>query len=145
MRSSSTAGPRRSRSGSAERGFTLVEVAVALLVLGLSILGAVQATSGVLHVRNDLPRYAHASSLAEQKLHELALASPDSLSRHGRSAWREVRLPPHGYRWRTTVRPDPRSPGLWRVAAEVAWTEEVFRLETVLYRPRDRTPGSVTP
>lgn len=131
-------GPARSGSadGRGERGFTLLEALVALLVVGLAVLGAVEAASHALRVQGDALRRAEAAALADARLQELSLPSRDSLEAHGARSWEEIRLGPHRYRRRSSVFPSPERDGLWRATVEVAWADGSLQVETLLYRPR---------
>lgn len=136
------------RSGSAEPaptgrrqgGFTLLEALVALLLVGLGVVGALEAASRTLRTQADVGRHAEAASLADERLSALSLLPRDSLAACCDARWRTVRLDDRRYRRRADVA-EAGGEGLWRAAVEVAWEDGTVRLETLVYRP-DRLAGA---
>lgn len=120
---------------SPESGFTLLEALVALLVVGLGVVGAVEAASRALRTQAEVGRHAEATQLADERLTYLSLLPGDSLAACCAAGWRSVELDDRRYRRRSEVARSEAGPGLWRAAAEVAWEGGSVRLETLLYRP----------
>lgn len=114
---------------------------MAVLLVGLGVVGALEAASRTLRTQAEVGRHAEAAQLADERLQALALLPRDSLTSCCRAGWRVVELDDRRYRRRAAVVPSEAGSDLWRAAAEVAWEEGSVRLETVLYRP-ERAPGS---
>ena len=123
-----------------EGGFTLLEALVALLVVGLGIVGAVEAASRALRTQAGVGRRAEAAALADERLSALSLLPRDSLAACCDARWRTVRLDDRRSRRRSEVA-EAEDDGLWRARVEVAWGDGSFRVETLLYRP-DRRSGT---
>lgn len=132
------AGPSRPSSlapPGPESGFTLLEALVALLVVGLGVVGAVEAASRALGTQAEVGRHAEAVQLADERLTGLSLLPDDSLEACCAAGWRSVELGDRRYRRRSVVARSEAGPELWRATAEVAWDGGSVRLETLLYRP----------
>ena len=119
----------------AEAGFTLIEALVALAVLGIAIVTALEASSQILRSQAAALREREAVALAEAKLNELAAAPPDSLpawlpARSGR-----ITLAGRDYLWRTRLGREPGTRALWRAAIRVEWQSGEYDLETLFRRP----------
>lgn len=138
-------GPRRSTRSAAERGFTLVEAAVALLILGLAALAAVEAVGGALRTQAVAGRYREAVALAEWRLLALTAMPPDSLPHYQLPRAGAVTLPPHRYTWRAVVRPVDGAPRLWDGAVAVAWDGGQVTLETMVYAGGRARAGAEAP
>lgn len=115
-------------------GFTLVEALVALLVLGLAVTAAVEASALTMRTQVAAERHLEAVALADAKLNELAALPTAALASLTQPSSGELVLPPHRYAWRAAVRRDTASPTLWHAAVSVEWAGGTFDLETVLYR-----------
>lgn len=124
-----------------EAGFTLLEALVALLVVGLGVVGAVEAASRALRTQAEVGRRLEAVQLADERLTDLSLLPGDSLAACCAAGWRSVELDDRRYRRRSEVVRWEADPGLWRAAAVVAWDGGSVRLETLLYRP-GTAPGA---
>ncbi len=116
----------RARCGDARRrGFTLIEILVALAILTLALTGLFQAFSGGLRSARVTSDYTTATALAESKLADLgAEASLTPGRREGRFE--------DGFRWTADVRPygeedrDSREGRIdlvdaYRVTVSVSW------------------------
>lgn len=114
---------------SSSRGFTLIEVIVALTVLAVGILGVVDAFSSCGRVASHSLRVAQAMNIVQKEL-ELASVTPaSSLAPKTGSVGQ--------YSWQVEFAEKPH--GLVRATVEVRWTEQgkpqVFQLSQI-FRPR---------
>ena len=110
----------RGNSDGGQRGFTLIEVVVALALLGLLLAGLGQAVRGGLAGNAKAVTWEAALALAESRL--AAIGTEEAL----RAGAQEGRF--GGLRWRSRVEAaelvdDPRVPQLWRLRVEVVWDE----------------------
>ena len=111
----------RERDGRGEAGgFSLIEVVVALALLGMLLAGLAQAVRGGLGGNARAISWEAALALAESRL--AAIGTEDAL-RAGTQQGSFGAL-----QWRSVVeeasRPDdPRLPPLWRLRVEVAWSD----------------------
>lgn len=117
-------------------GFSLLEAAVALVVVGIGIGGAIAATSHALRTQAGLGRHVEALSLTEERLLEVEALPRDSLpAERARTTEAPVTLGGRSYLRTTILRPDDRD-ALWRATVETEWGDgDRVRLETVLHRP----------
>jgi type II secretion system protein I len=118
----------------AEAGFTLIEALVALAVLGIAIVTALEASSQILRSQAAALREREAIALAEAKLNELSAAPRDSVyawlpERAGR-----ITLAGRDYTWHTRLGREPGTRALWRAAVRVEWRAGEYQLETLLRR-----------
>lgn len=118
---------------------------MALLVVGLAVVGSLQAVSGALRSQAEASRHAEATALADGRLNEIALLDADSLAGLGTTRWRTRRLGDRVYRERSAVDTAAGGRGLWRATTEVAWDGGGVRLQTVLYRPDSDVFGGASP
>ena len=126
-----------------EGGFTLIEVLVALAIIGLA-LGAVAGVFGVgLTAHETISAAETALAVAEEQL-TLAAATPRPGAANGVFANR--------FAWQTTVAPytDPEAkaadaptamPPLYRIAVSVAWSDSGHTREVSLSTLRLGTPS----
>lgn len=118
-----------------QRGFSLLELLVAMAILGLSLGALYQAVSGATrNVRTD-ERYAYGVELARSLLAQHAVVPRQGMSRSGETAG--------GFLWQVQTRPVPSRRGaaveagaLQRIAVEVSWTDgsrsRQLRLDSVV-------------
>ena len=121
------------------RGFTLLEAAVALAIIGAVAVAALAAFSAELRTSEATRQALPAALLARQRLAALQLAAtstavgsvaiPDSVA-HGRFA-----TPFEGYAWSTTLAATHENPALYDATVDVTWDGGDFSLRTRLYQP----------
>lgn len=134
----------RQRSGQA--GVSLLEVLIAVSLLGLCFATVFPGLSAALRTTGHLSQYDHAVEYATSQLNELVL-EPSLEPGQERSG-----ISPAGFRWRAKTELVARRPGLapdrpvelMRVALDVSWKsgagEQSLRLETLkLCIPRATT------
>ena len=104
----------------AQRGFSLLEMVVAMAILGLALGALYQAsTAATRNVRTD-ERYAYAVELARSLVADSAIVPAEGLRRQGETG--------SGFRWELQAEPLPRNrdsrlaPGMLQdLAVEVSW------------------------
>jgi general secretion pathway protein I len=134
------------------RGFTLLEVLVATLIMGIAVAGVLGAISQSTRNASRLTQYDRASLLARQKMDELLvdLKLPRKTALQG--LWDPTQAGGVPAGWRATVIPfesrPGASPGEWivdRVQLEIWWmdgqTRRAFALEG--YRRGMLRPGDL--
>lgn len=134
MRCGSTGGPARRARVRDQRGFTLVEALVALVIVGLALVPLLRSIGTGVREQGRLRGHLDAVSLAESRMSELALVAPDSIPAWARPRQGWFPEPFGGYRWSAVLRRDERSPALVRGAVVVRWKDGEYSLETVFHR-----------
>jgi type II secretion system protein I len=135
MRSRSTAGPaRRGRAPLGNRGFTLLEALVALVILGVALVPLLSSIRMGTNEQGRLQAHLEAVSLAEERMAELTLLSVDSIADYLRPREGFFPAPFERYRWRALLRIEEDSPALVRAAVLVRWPDGEYSLETVFHR-----------
>ena len=116
----------RSRAG----GFSLLEMVVAMAILGLALGALYQAASGATrNVRSD-ERYAYGVELARTLLANYAVLPPGGVSSSGETAG--------GFNWQVATRPIDlgrsalAAASLYDIEVAVRWQDGVRRREVVL-------------
>jgi general secretion pathway protein I len=136
------------------RGFTLLEVLVAAVIMGLAVAGAMSAIASSSRNASRLTQYDRAVTLARQKMNELLVDrnAPRNVPLSGN--W-DPGIPNAG--WNARVTPFEAPPGMGvgggvldRVELEIWWmdgqTRRAFTLEGFrrnMIRPGDVIPGGV--
>lgn len=126
------------------RGFTLLEVMVATVILAVAVIGLVAAISGSLHNASRLTAYDRAVQLAQERMNELLLDDrlPRATVIEGDFDPQQTGGLPAGWRARVTLseKPPGAAPGqtaIDRVELEVWWMSgaerRTFNLEA--YKP----------
>ena len=123
-----------------QRGFTLLEVMVATLVMGIAVTGVMSAISTSVHSVSRLTEYDRAVILARQKMDELILSRNVLSGAPVEGLWQphETGAIPMG--WRAVITPYEKPPNarppmmiLERVQLEVWWMNfgqrRTFQLE----------------
>lgn len=119
----------------AEAGFTLVEALVALAILSLAVVAALETASRTLGTQAAAARHLEAVALADARLNALAALPADQLAGRVGSEAGTVELDSRSYSWRSRLRRGEAAPELWTAAVRVSWEGGEFDLETTLYRP----------
>ena len=118
------------------RGFTLLEALVAVMIVGLTAVAALETVSAELRTASRAKHALHATALAEYRIETLRLLSPAELRSLPDSLERGDFAPPlERYRWTATTREVPGEPGLYDARVVVTWHGGSFPLSTKLYRP----------
>ncbi|NCO41708.1 MAG: hypothetical protein COZ06_02215 [Armatimonadetes bacterium CG_4_10_14_3_um_filter_66_18] len=136
MRTPLTSVPRLGRAKGC-RGFTLLELLVAFVILSFGIVGILRAVSSGLLSARDAGDYTTAATLAEMQLAQLRW--DENLQAGGESEGDFGDLYPH-YKWTAVMEPvelpDVAESGLQRVELTVAWAhgrrEHHLTVETCL-------------
>lgn len=122
----------RADRGRAQAGFSLLEMMVAMAILGLALGALYQAsTAATRNVRVD-ERYAYAVEIARSLVAEHVVVPPTGLTRRGETAG--------GFRWQVAAQPLARSRGsslgggaLQTLAVEVSWADGTRRRRVRLH------------
>jgi len=122
-----------------DRGFTLVEAAVALLLLGVALVPLLHSVTAGVRSEGDLAASLNAVPLAESRMEELSLLPPDSVDFYLTTRSGTFAAPFAGYRWSALLRPVAGSPALVQAAVRVEWAGGGYSLETFFHRP-ERLP-----
>lgn len=122
------------------RGFTLLEAMVAILVLGLAVVGTLQLLSGVAATTEKSRDYTRGRSLAASKLESLLSEDPATLrSRDGETG--SFADPLSEFRYRLEVRPTG-SGDLLTVQVRVWWERGARGAVTLATRTRTTDDGA---
>jgi type II secretion system protein I len=117
-----------------QRGFTLLEALVALVILGLALVPMMRSIATGVREQGRLRGHLDAVSLAESRMSELALIHVDSIAAYQQPRSGFFPEPFAGYRWSAVLRRDERSSALIRGAVVVRWKDGEYSLETVFHR-----------
>ena len=133
--------PIRSEGGRARRGITLMEAVVAIAIVGMTAVSALEAVGGDMRVAERAKRAIEVEALATSRLEVMNLLTdqelqslPDSIS-----AGKFV-APLDEYTYKATSAPVSDQAGLYSVHVTVNWTNGSYELKTYMYR----TPRLVT-
>ena len=125
-----TRGNRRAR-----RGITLLEAVVAVAIVGMTSVAALESVGGELRTAERARRAIEAEALATSRLEFMDLLTdrellslPDSVEK-GKFA-----APLDEYLWTTTSTPVSEQPGVYDVHVTVTWPSGSYTLRTYLYR-----------
>lgn len=117
-------------------GLTLLEATVALAIVGIVAVGALEAFAAEARVAHRTRDAGPAAALASERLARLALADatalqplPDSLARGA------VRTGERTYAWTARVHRVPGTPHLFEFQVDVHWESGAFALASRVYRP----------
>ena len=118
-----------------QRGFTLLEAAVAMMIIGVISAGALSAFAADLRAADQAQRLLPAAALAQDRLAVLETTSladdvlADSLTR-GRFA-----APFDDYTWTASARSLLSLPGLIELKVDVSWSRGSFALTERRFEP----------
>ena len=126
--------PIRNRLG-VRRGITLLEAVVAIAIVGMTSVAALEAAGGEMRTAERARRAIEVEALASSRLEFMDLltdrelqALPDSVEK-GKFA-----APLDEYSWTTTSAPVSEQPGVYDVRVNVTWPSGSYALRTYLYR-----------
>ena len=117
-----------------QRGFTLLEVLVATLIMGIAVAGILSSLAGATRNAARLAQYDRATLLAREKMDELLVDR--NLPRRGemQGQWEPARIGGAVAGWRARLTPfesvPGAGPGYWvldRLELEVWWMEGLTR------------------
>lgn len=112
----------RSSRAPAAGGFSLLEVLVAVAVVGLTAVAALALLDAELRAASHAVRTLEAQALAEYRLAEARLLGPTDLMKlQGRSAEGRFTPPFQDYAWALAVRPVAGEAALVEAEARVSW------------------------
>jgi len=126
-------------------GLTLIEVMLALVILGTGMVALVTAAGRCISVARQAKNYESAREL----LARIEVEKPMQLEENVEdiAANGTFEAPFQGFRWTRTVEQEGlEEEGLWRIETEVQWSEDKSsrkeRVVTLLYWPEDKGGGS---
>ena len=123
-------------SSHAERGFTILEAVIALAVVGLAGIGALEAVAGETRSVERAREAYTTSALAQDRLAALTLLAPADFGHPPDSLTRGTFPAPFdAYRWTASVQPVLGEKELYDVAVKVESDRSAYALETRVYRP----------
>jgi type II secretion system protein I len=126
----------RARSSRANRGFTILEAVVALAIVGLAGVSALEAVGGELRAADRAADAYVASALAQDRLAAITLLAPRDLSALPDSLASGTFAAPFGaYRWTATVQPVLGERELYEVTVSIAGERTDYTVTTRAYRP----------
>jgi prepilin-type N-terminal cleavage/methylation domain-containing protein len=127
---------RRAVPRNRKRGFTLLEAAVAMTIVGLVAVGALGAFGADLRAAAKAQEALPAAALAEERLARLELldvrqfsALPESLA----TGW--FAAPFSGYEWRASLAPVASERSLYEMTVTVQWRSGSYTLARRRFRP----------
>ncbi len=134
-------GPERSLRAD-ERGVALLEALVALAILGIAIVGMVEASSAALRGQANARAHREAAIVADAQLSAMASASAYALDNNAGERHGVVTIGAREYRWASRARAANDSSGIWNLGVAVAWDDGRITLGTAVWRPPRKLPGS---
>ena len=124
------------------RGFTLLEAAAALVVIGISSAAALGGAAAEMRAAGRTRHALTAQTLADQRMATLRLLSreellrlPDSLAKGTFDA------PLEEYHWRAATAPARDGQDLFDIRVMVGWTDGSHIIATRSYRPPEHLRG----
>jgi type II secretory pathway pseudopilin PulG len=120
----------------ARRAFTLLEAAVAMVIVAVITIGAMGAYGADLRASDRARQLLPAASLARERMSVLDIAAPGSLRMLPDSLARGTFAPPFAnYSWTATTREVMGDADLIEMAVHVTWAEGAYDLTQRRYRP----------
>lgn len=127
--------PTRSKAGRRRNGISLLEAVVAIAIVGMTAVSALESVGAGLRAADKSRRAIEAEALATSRLEFMDFMGdqqlqslPDSVS-SGKFA-----TPLDEYSWKTTSAPLDEQAGVYDVRITVAWETGAYTLKTYLYR-----------
>lgn len=128
------------RSRKSQRGFTLLEVMVAALIMGIAVAGVMSGMAGATRNAARITDYDRATILAKQKMDEILVQLDFPRNQFVNAEFDPKTIGGINAGWRARVMPfeappgaGPSSPGIDRVELEIWWmngqTRHSFSLE----------------
>jgi type II secretory pathway pseudopilin PulG len=125
-----------SSRASNQGGFTILEAVVALAIVGLAGVSALEAVGGELRAADRAAEAYAASALAQDRLAAVGLLAPRDFARLPDSLRRGTFAPPFdAYRWTATAQPVSGERELYEVTVSIAGGRTTYALTTRMYRP----------
>ena len=120
----------------ANRGFTILEAVIALAIVGLAGVSALEAMGGEIRAANHAAGAYTLSALAQDRLALVALASPRALVSLPDSLARGTFAPPfEAYRWTAQAHAISGERELYDVTVTILGEGREYAVRTRLYRP----------
>ncbi|HYT05180.1 MAG TPA: type II secretion system protein [Gemmatimonadales bacterium] len=118
-------------------GFTLLEVVVALAIIGIAGVAALETFGAEVRTADTARQALQAAALAQERLGRLALLATPELARLPDSLARGTfPVPFDAYGWQATSGVVTGERDLYEVAVAVAWDRGTYELRTRWYRPQ---------
>ena len=120
----------------ADSGFTILEAVIALAIVGLAGVAALEALGGELRAADRAAEAYTASALAQDRLAAVALLAPRGFSPLADSLARGTFASPFSaYRWTATAQPVLGERELYEVTVSITGARTDYSVTTRLYRP----------
>ena len=130
-----TAPDRVRRSRSARRGISLLEAVVAIAIVGMTAISALESVGSGMRTAEKSRRAIEAEALASSRLEFMDLMTetqlqslPDSVAKG------QFDKPLDEYSWTTTSAPVDDQAGVYDVRITVTWPTGTYAIRTYLYR-----------
>jgi type II secretory pathway pseudopilin PulG len=118
------------------RGFTILEAVIALAIVGLAGVSALEAMGGEIRAADRAAEAYTLSALAQDRLAVLAMTSPRALASLPDSLARGEYAPPFtAYHWTAQANVVLGAPELYDVTVTIHGERRDFTVHTRLYRP----------
>jgi prepilin-type N-terminal cleavage/methylation domain-containing protein len=130
-------------SSAGERGFTLVEALVAMVVMSLAIVTLAAATSQALRVEAATLDHLTAAALADARMSEIAALPIGGLERLAPTRTGRFGDGNERFSWTATVTRVPDSPHLFRTLVRVSWPTGSVEIASVVHREARLGSGEV--
>lgn len=126
-------------------GLTLIEVMLAVAILGIGIAGMVMAGARCIGVARQARNYQYAREAIAQVEVEEPIALLEDIDEANDSG--SLRAPFEKFRWERSVEPiGLEEDYLYQITTTIAWAEEDWKgsesVVTYVYRPDQKLPGS---
>jgi type II secretion system protein I len=127
---------RHLRISNAPEAFTLMEVVVAVIIVGMTAIATLSAFATELRTADKSRSALEAAALAEERLAILRVMPPEDLVALADTSKSGVfNAPFENYSWRANVVRIPSEPDLLDATVHVSWTMGSYDIATRMYRP----------